>query len=254
VSLAGIPAYIYLRSMDKLSFITGTSSSLSMGLVGLLAAEIFAVFAHESAHALTTKSYCRSVRAGGVGLYFGMVTFFMDTTDIWMEPRRPRLAVTWAGPFSGFFLGGLASIAIALNPASSAAGVAFQFATFCFLLSTLNLNPLLKLDGYYFLMDWLEIPMLRERAMRFIQQELVGKLRLKQKLTKEERIFSIFGALSLAYTALMVYAMAVFAMRATQGFLERLFGQQLALAVTVVLVAGTATLLVWQILSRIAKE
>jgi putative peptide zinc metalloprotease protein len=102
VSLAGLPAFFYVTRRGDLSVLQGASGTIGWGLVGLLAAQVFAVFAHESAHALTTKHYGRTIRRGGVGLYFGMVTFFMDTTDIWMEPRGPRLAVTWAGPFSGY--------------------------------------------------------------------------------------------------------------------------------------------------------
>jgi len=254
VSLAGLPAFFYIAQQGRLSLVQGAGGSLGVGLIGLLIAEIFAVFAHESAHALTTKHYGRTVRRGGVGLYFGMVTFFMDTTDIWMEPRGPRLAVTWAGPFSGFFLGGLASLVLLVSPVTSWAGVAYQFTAFCYGVSLLNLNPLLKLDGYYILMDWLEMPMLRERAQRFVRGDLWRKLLRRESFGKEERVFAIFGLLSLGYTAMVVLSIAQLVGSTASHFLQDLLGPGLGLAATVLLAIGLAAALLWPYLRGIVTD
>jgi putative peptide zinc metalloprotease protein len=251
VSLAGLPAFFYVTQQGDLSVLEGGSGTIGWGLAGLLVAQIFAIFAHESAHALTTKHYGRTVRRGGVGLYFGMVTCFMDTTDIWMEPRGPRLAVTWAGPFSGYFLGGLVSLTLLFTPASAGAGLAYQFAGFCYGLSTLNLNPLLKLDGYYLLMDWLEMPMLRERALRFVQRDMWHKVVRKEPLAGEERVFGIFGLLSLVYTAVVVLALARLLGSIVLQFSQDLLGPGLGLATTVVLAVGLIVVLLWPYLRRI---
>lgn len=203
VSLSGIPVFFYITQHDALSF---AGISFQRGLAALLLAETFAVFAHESAHALTTKHYGRTVRRGGVGLYFGMIAFFMDTTDIWMEPRKPRLAVTWAGPLSGFFLGSLASLFVALSPSASWAGLVCQFAIVCYSISVVNLNPLLKLDGYYILMDWLEMPMLRERSISFVRQGFWSKLHNREKFEREDLIYTVFGTLALLWTGFVIFS------------------------------------------------
>lgn len=237
VSLAGVPAYFYITQRGGLSFIQGTGGSIGVGLIGLLIGQIFAIFTHESAHALTTKHYGRTVRRGGMGLYFGMLTFFMDTTDIWMEPRRPRLAVTWAGPLSGFFLGGVASLALVVTSTTTWAGFAYQFASFCIGMSILNLNPLLKLDGYYILMDWLEMPMLRERAMSFVRGELWTKLRKREKFDREARIFTIFGVLALLWTGFVIVSMINLFGSAIYAFLQSFLGEYTGWVIGVV-VAG----------------
>jgi len=135
-----------------------------------------------------------------------MPAAFVDTTDIWMEPRRPRLVVSWAGPHSGFFLGGLESLVIMALPGGAVASVLYRFAILTYLTSFMNLNPLLKLDGYYILMDWLEIPRLRERSLAFIGKPLRAKLRKRERFTREEIIFAVFGVLAAVWTAIAVFA------------------------------------------------
>lgn len=206
VTLAGLPAFFLVTPRDDLLYVLKAGRSLEFGLAGLLISYTIIIFVHESAHALTTKHYGRTVRRGGVGLYFGLLAFFMDTTDIWMERRGPRLAVTWAGPFSGFILGGLASLAILANPTAVWAGPLYQFAAISYVGSALNLNPLLKLDGYYLLMDWLEMPRLRERSISFVRKELLGRLVRREKLSRDERIFSVFGVMALAWTVFFILA------------------------------------------------
>jgi putative peptide zinc metalloprotease protein len=51
--------------------------------------------------------------------------------------------------------------------------------------------PLLELDGYYMLVDWLEIPLLRSRAFAFVRSDLWRKLRARQPFDREERIFAV---------------------------------------------------------------
>ena len=49
-------------------------------------------------------------------------------------------------------------------------GVVFSVSTVVF-----NANPLMRFDGYYILSDWLEIPNLREKANRFLNNLFLEK-------------------------------------------------------------------------------
>src|SRR5439155_14757328 len=69
-----------------------------------------------------------------------------------------------------------------------------------------QLMPLLQLDGYYILMDWLEIPNLRKRALAFVRYDVWAKLWRRQKINREERIFAVFGVLAAVYTAFAVFS------------------------------------------------
>ncbi len=186
------------------------------GLLSFLSVFAITFFCHELGHALTVKHYGRQVLQGGFMIYFGAPAFFVDTMDMWMAGKRARLAVTWAGPHVDLILGGLAGLVMwswpnfALNP------WLYQFALFNYVIAFFNLNPLLELDGYFLLMDWLEIPMLRHKALDFIRVGLWAKLKslrenkksLKDQLTafsREEKIFAIFGLLSALWSVYAIF-------------------------------------------------
>lgn len=141
------------------------------GLLTLLLINMVMIFIHESGHALTTKHFGREVRRGGVMIYYGMPAFFVDTVDIWLEPKERRIAVSWAGPYAELIMAGLCSL-LAMwigDPNSLAGSLLFKAAFLGYLSLFINLNPLLELDGYFILSDWLGIPMLRQRSFAFIR-------------------------------------------------------------------------------------
>lgn len=200
VALAGLPLLVTAVVRDPGLLVEQSllvSVPLAYGFI-LLVAVI-----HELAHAFTVKSYGRVVRRGGISVFYGSPGLFVDTQDIWMEPRGPRIASSWAGPFSGFVLAGLAGLALAVAPAGAAPFLVL-FGLAAFVVNLFQLMPLIQLDGYYVLMDWLETPNLRPRALAFVRQELAGKLRRRERFDRQDRIFAIFGALAVAYTTYIV--------------------------------------------------
>ncbi|GAB4536255.1 MAG: cyclic nucleotide-binding domain-containing protein [Anaerolineae bacterium] len=216
VSLLGQPTYALLAPPD--SSIPGYIASL----LTLLLINLVMIFFHEMAHALSTRHFGREIRRGGFMIYYGMPAFFVDTVDIWLEPKRRRIAVTWAGLHADLVTAGVCSLlAFWIGDSTSLVGTLLFRAAFLGYFSVfLNLNPLLELDGYFILSDWLGIPMLRQRSFAFLREELPGRvsawLRLRQPdspaagpgagtseeggFSREEIIFAVFGVLSALYT------------------------------------------------------
>src|SRR5204863_9222398 len=58
---------------------------------------VVSILLHELGHALTCKAFGREIRRGGFMLFFGFPACFVDTSDIWLDPRRRRIAVSGAG-------------------------------------------------------------------------------------------------------------------------------------------------------------
>jgi putative peptide zinc metalloprotease protein len=157
-------------------------------------------------------------------LYFGMPAAFVETTDIWLEPRRRRLAVTWSGPFTGLILGGAAALAMVAFPTAPVNNLLFKLAGLAYFSVFINVNPLLKLDGYYLLTDALDITSLREKSLFFVRKRLFGKLRQRKKFTRDEAIFTIFGVLSLGWTLYAIFLALFFWRTRVSNSLQAVLG------------------------------
>jgi CRP-like cAMP-binding protein len=189
--------------------------SLLLTIVLLVILSLLALAVHELGHGLAVKHAGRRVHEAGIRLYFGLPAAFVDTTDIWMAPPLQRILTAFAGPWTGLVLGGLCAIGAALSPTGPVGAFLFT-AAFVFLVDNLfNFNPLLELDGYYMLIDFLDRPLLRARAMAFVRGPLWLRLWRREALSGEERLLALFGAGSILYGVLAV----VLAVRAWQALL-----------------------------------
>lgn len=180
-------------------------SDLAAGAIWLVVLSYVPLIIHEFGHAITAKHFGCEVHRGGVLLYYGTPAAFVDTTDVWMHGKRARLGITWAGPYTGFILGGLCAVVVYFWPDIQGARILFQLAFVFILTSAVNLIPMLKLDGYYLLADGLEIPRLRERSLDFLKSQFIRKLLRREAWTREEKIFVVFGLVSALSSAYFAY-------------------------------------------------
>jgi putative peptide zinc metalloprotease protein len=130
---------------------------------------------HELAHGLALASVGRRVQRAGLKAVFVFPYAFVDTSEVWFEPRRRRLAVTVAGPLSDLALAGAFSIACLLLAAGTIRDILFQLAFAGYVAAFFNLNPFLERDGYHVLADRLGIPGLRARAREELRRRLSGE-------------------------------------------------------------------------------
>lgn len=157
---------------------------------------------HELAHAVTCKRFGREVHRAGIGWYLFLPVTFVDTSDIWLAPRRARVAASLAGPYTNFLLSGIASLLLLSAADAGVRAALFHFGVFGYVLGLANLNPLIELDGYYVLMDLLGIPNLRAKALAFL-----GALLWRGRATTREprlaRLYAAYGALAVIYTGVV---------------------------------------------------
>ena len=239
ISVAGLGVFgaTWWRGTEALFL---TNGSYLLGAVILLLLNALALACHEMGHALATKHAGRDVPAAGLLVYFGIPSVFVDTTDVWMAGRRARLLVTAAGPITGLVLAGSMQLVGLAVPA--VAGLAFKLAFAWYLNVLFNLNPFIALDGYYLLMDWLEIPNLRGRGVSWVTGRLRGRPPRWSMLDREGKIIGLYGVLAILWLVVAVnLAYRIWADR-VEGVVTGLWhggagGKLLLLAIVLVLCA-----------------
>jgi putative peptide zinc metalloprotease protein len=134
-------------------------------------ANIFAVPLHELAHALTTKAYGYQVHRLGVGWFWLGPMAFADTSDMWLSSRGPRIVVNLVGIYINTVISGILALLAWLVPNETVAVFLWLVALSSYLMAFYNLDPMFELDGYYALMDALDKPNLRTRAIKWLIQD-----------------------------------------------------------------------------------
>jgi len=128
-------------------------------------------FIHESSHGLTCKHFGGQVHSMGLMFLYLAPAFYVDVTEIWLTASKiERIYTISAGMFSEIVICGFAMI-VWVN--TQAGEWIHDFAYQVILLSgvavvVLNLNPLIKLDGYYGMTELLGLPDLKERSTAFL--------------------------------------------------------------------------------------
>jgi multidrug resistance efflux pump len=165
--------------------------------------------AHEFAHGLTCKHFGGRVREMGVLLLYFQPAFYCNVSDAWLFPEKwKRLWVTIAGPYVELALWALAVLTWRLTDADTwLNAMALVVTVTSGVRLLLNLNPLIKLDGYYLLSDALGIPNLRARAFRYVGRGLArlwgaSPARARRRTSpRKRRIYLTYGLLAGGYSA-----------------------------------------------------
>jgi multidrug resistance efflux pump len=166
---------------------------------------------HEFAHGLTCKRHGGEVHEVGFLLLFFMPCFYCNVSDTWLfKEKSKRLGVTLAGGYFELFLWALAVFAWRLTlPGTLPNYLAFVVLSACGVQTLFNFNPLLKLDGYYLLSDWAELPNLHQRAADCLRAHTRWLLWGAARPAPEprRRFLLAYGSLSLLYSVVFLGVM-----------------------------------------------
>ena len=163
---------------------------------------------HEFGHGFTCKYFGGEVHEMGAMLIYLQPAFYCNVNDAWTFPElKARLWVTAAGSWIQMVVAGIAAIvwwaAVPDTLISTVALIAVLIGGAMTLLA--NANPLIPLDGYYALSDYLGVPNLRKRAIDYVKY-LIKRYVLFRKVTeipvtaRERKIFLIYGSLAFVYS------------------------------------------------------
>ena len=121
---------------------------------------------HELGHAYTAHRYGCRVAAMGVAFLVMMPVLFTDASDAWkLSSRRQRLAIAFGGIAAELGLAILCTSLWHFLPDGPLRSSVFLMATTTWVMTLfINLNPLMRFDGYFLLSDYWGIENLQNRA------------------------------------------------------------------------------------------
>ena len=225
---AGMLAWNWREFQAGFAHLTNFGSySLAQAVISWLTL-LVVILIHELGHGLTCKHFGGEVHEMGFMLIYFQPAFYANVNDAWTFPDlRARLWVTAAGSWIEGVVATLAGIVWWFSePGTMLAQVSLLVFLFGGIFSVMtNANPLLPLDGYFALSDYLEIPNLRHRAFSHIDWIIRRYvLRLDMPMPpaseREQRVFVLYGLAAIAYISMVLSVAAGFIL----GWAGRAFG------------------------------
>jgi putative peptide zinc metalloprotease protein len=196
------------------------------GMAVVILAIITVTVMHEMAHGLACKHFGGDVREMGVMLlFYAIPAFYCNVTDVYrLGRKRERLWVIFAGIYLQLTVGAFGGIIWLLAaPGTPLADLGFLI----FFAGTLNVfvncNPLIKLDGYYALQQWLGVQNLQAHSEAYVRSLVAGRLGMKAEPPKgrpRPLLYVGYWLLSMAYTLFLIW----FVVNWASGWLIGWFG------------------------------
>lgn len=129
---------------------------------------------HELGHAFTAKHFGCRVPTMGVAFLVMWPVAYTDTNETWrLTNRFQRLRVASAGIITELVVAAWATLAWALLPEGGLQSAAFVLATTSWVATlAINASPFMRFDGYFILMDALDMPNLHGRSFALARWKL----------------------------------------------------------------------------------
>ena len=173
---------------------------------------------HELAHAHTCKHYGGRVPAMGFALIYLLPAFYTDTTEGFVHGTfYQRLTISFAGVWSEMLLYAIVTpIWWGSTPGTLLHNAAYFVMILCgFMNVIVNWNPLIKLDGYYMLCEFVGIDNLKEDSTAYTSawvKKYIWRLPVEVPYIPRRRRFgfAVYALVSGAYSYMILYIMARF--------------------------------------------
>ncbi|HEV8199638.1 MAG TPA: efflux RND transporter periplasmic adaptor subunit [Candidatus Polarisedimenticolia bacterium] len=208
LSTAGVAAALIITVANRADIARDVRNLFNLHSLILAWFTVYAIIVvHEFAHGLTCKRFGGRVREMGFLLIYFQPAFYCNVSDAWLFPERSRrLWVTFAGAYVDIFMWAVATLAWRLTETASLINqLALVVVATSAVKTLINLNPLIKLDGYYLLSDYLEISNLRGKAQGYLRAGMRrlfvgGSSEVVRPTRRETRILLAYGLLAGVYS------------------------------------------------------
>ena len=173
--------------------------------------------AHEFGHAFAVKAFGGEVHEMGVMILVLTPVPYVEASSSWaFRSKWQRILVGAAGMVVEVFIASFAVFLWLTVEPGAVRSMAYNTILIAGISTVLfNANPLLRFDGYYMLMDYLEIPNLRPRATTYLiylcEHYLFGRRDAQPPIATpgEKAWFVSFAVASFFYRILVIFAILI---------------------------------------------
>ena len=193
---------------------------------------------HEFGHGLSCKHFGGECHELGAMMLVFTPALYCNVSDSWMLPNKwHRAAIGAAGMYVELFLASCATFLWWYSQPGLLNSICLSVMFICSVSTIVfNGNPLLRFDGYYILMDILEIPNLRQKSTeitkRFFVWLCLGIEQPENPFLPHQHQWA-FGAYTIAaviYRWLVVFSIVFFLNRVFEPYGLKIIGQIMALS------------------------
>jgi len=192
---------------------------------------------HEFGHGLSCKKFGGECHEIGFMLLVFTPCLYCNVSDSWMLPNKwKRVWIGAAGIYVEMILASIAAFVWWFSEVGTTINDLCLNMMFLNVVSTVlvNGNPLLRFDGYYILMDMLEIPNLRQKSTevlkRWFQETCLG-LELQDDPFLPQRnklMFGLFTIASVIYRWVVVFSICWFVIKVLEPYGLQAIGRSVA--------------------------
>jgi putative peptide zinc metalloprotease protein len=192
---------------------------------------------HEFGHGLSCKKFGGECHEIGFMLLVFTPCLYCNVSDSWMLPNKwKRVWIGAGGIYVEMILASFAAFIWFLTESGTTLNDLCLNMMFLNVVSTVlvNGNPLLRFDGYYILMDMLEIPNLRQKSTevlkRWFQKTCLG-LELQDDPflpTRGRAYFALFTIASVIYRWVVVFSICWFVIKVLEPYGLEVVGRMVA--------------------------
>jgi putative peptide zinc metalloprotease protein len=200
---------------------------------------------HEFGHGLSCKHFGGECHELGAMMLVFTPALYCNVSDSWMLPNKyHRAAIGAAGMYVELFLASCATFVWWYSHPGLLNSICLSVMFICSVSTVVfNGNPLLRFDGYYILMDLLEIPNLRQKATEITRRFFVWMcLGIEQPENpflphNNQWLFGVYTVAAVIYRWVVVFSIVFFLNRVFEPYGLKIIGQVMALSGFVGLVA-----------------
>lgn len=193
---------------------------------------------HEFGHGLSCKHFGGECHELGAMLLVFTPALYCNVSDSWMLPNKwSRAAIGAAGMYVELVLASIATFIWWFSAPGLLNHVCLSVMFICSVSTVMfNGNPLLRFDGYYILMDLLEIPNLQQKAKDVLRRFMIDLcLGIEQPENPflpqgNKWIFGLYTVASAAYRWVVVFSILFFLNSVFEPYGLKIIGQMIALS------------------------